>query len=272
MADIKWIKITTDIFDDEKILLIENLPDGDALIVIWFKLLCLAGKQNNGGVFMLNDRLAITEDMLATIFRRSKATVRLALETFEQFGMIETLDGVITIPNWEKHQNIDGMEKIREQNRIRKQNQREREKLLSCDSHVTVTPSHATDKDKDKDKDKNKNSVEEDVQAPQPTVSDYDGIIRLWNSCQCTQNIDRISPATRRDNNTRILLHEYGLGPFLDAIRSIDEQEFFQMNAKKRSLVTYDWFTDRNNYQKVIEGNYRYEHREETFLERLEKM
>ena len=49
MADVKWIKITTDIFDDEKILLIEGLPSSDEIIVIWFKLLILAGKQNNNG-------------------------------------------------------------------------------------------------------------------------------------------------------------------------------------------------------------------------------
>ena len=53
MADVKWIKITTDIFDDEKIILIESLPDAYAIITVWFKLLCLAGKQNNSGVFMM---------------------------------------------------------------------------------------------------------------------------------------------------------------------------------------------------------------------------
>ena len=111
MADIKWIKITTDIFDDEKILMIESLPDADAIIVIWFKLLCLAGKQNNSGVFMLNDRIPYTDKMLATIFRRKESTVQLALQTFEQFGMIEVIDGVITIPNWGKHQNFDAIEK-----------------------------------------------------------------------------------------------------------------------------------------------------------------
>lgn len=110
------------------------------------------------------------------------------------------------------------------------------------------------------------------VEAPQPTTSDYDGIIKLWNSCQCTQKIDRIAPMTRRENNTRLILHEYSLNDFLNAIKSIDEQEYFQMQAKQRSLVGYDWFVDINNFQKVIEGNYRYEHREESFLERLEKM
>lgn len=114
MAEVKWIKITTDIFDDEKILLIESLPERDSLIVIWFKLLCMAGKQNNSGVFLLNDKIAYTDEMLATIFRRPLNTVRLALSTFEQYGMIEIFDGVITIPNWGKHQNLDQLESRKE--------------------------------------------------------------------------------------------------------------------------------------------------------------
>ena len=59
MADVKWIKILTDIFDDEKILLIETLPEDDSIIVIWFKILCLAGKQNNSGSFSQQVRLRV---------------------------------------------------------------------------------------------------------------------------------------------------------------------------------------------------------------------
>ena len=150
MADVKWIKICTDIFDDEKMTLLDAMPERDAIIVIWFKLLCMAGKQNNGGVFMLNDKIAYTDEMLATIFRRPINIVRLALSTFEQFGMIEIVNNTYTIPNWEKHQNIYGLEKIREQNKLRKRKQREKEKLsLPC--HVTVTQSHAIDIDKELD-------------------------------------------------------------------------------------------------------------------------
>jgi predicted phage replisome organizer len=159
MADVKWIKITTDIFDDEKILLLESLPEADSIIVIWFKLLCLAGKMNNNGVFTMSNRIAYTDKMLATIFRRREATVQLALQTFEQFGMIEVIDGVITIPNWEKHQNIEGMEKIREQTRKRVANHREKQKLISSNvsCNVTVTECNATDKIRE-----DKNRLEED--------------------------------------------------------------------------------------------------------------
>ena len=96
MADVKWIKITTDIFDDEKVLLIESLPDAYAIITVWFKLLCLAGKQNNSGVFMMNNQIPYTDKMLATIFRMKEATVTMALQTFESFGMVEIIDGVMT--------------------------------------------------------------------------------------------------------------------------------------------------------------------------------
>lgn len=151
MADVKWIKITTDIFDDEKILLIESMPDADAVLVIWLKLLCLAGKQNNCGVFTMSNRIPYTDEMLATIMRRPVSTVRMSLAIFEQFGMIEVTDGVISIANWEKHQNIEGMERVRELNRLRKQRQREREKLALPESDVTSRDSHATDKNREEE-------------------------------------------------------------------------------------------------------------------------
>ena len=162
-TEIKWIKIATNIFSDEKILLIEQMPDADTILVIWFKLLCMAGKENNCGVFVMGNKFAYTDEMLATIFRRNLQTIRLALSTFEAFGMIEIIEDpygndVYTIPNWEKHQNIDGMDKIREQNRIRKQNQRQRQKQLAIEekNHVKSRDSHAIDKDKEKEKEEEK--------------------------------------------------------------------------------------------------------------------
>lgn len=131
MATVKWIKITTDIFDDEKILLIESMPEADSIIVIWFKLLAFAGKQNNSGVFMLNDRIAYTDEMLATIFRRPLHTVRLALKTFEQFGMIEVVNNTITIPNWGKHQSIDQLENKKEYMKNYMQEYRGKQKMLT---------------------------------------------------------------------------------------------------------------------------------------------
>lgn len=177
MADVKWIKIVVDIFDDEKILLIESLPDCDSIITIWLKLLCMAGKSNNHGVFLLNNKIAYTDEMLATIFRRPINTVRLALDTFESFGMIERVEGVITIPNWDKHQSLDQLEAKKEYNRKYMAAKRESQKQLannsSSDSSTTVVPlsnnSSSADKNREEveveeiriEEDKNNNSISE---------------------------------------------------------------------------------------------------------------
>jgi len=171
MADVKWIKIVTDIFDDEKILLIESLPDADSIIVVWFKLLTLAGKQNNNGVFLMSNRIPYTEEMLSTIFRRNINTVRLAIRTFEQFGMIEVVDNVITIPNWNKHQSLDAYEKKKERDRLYQQGRRAAQRALIAEkssdtssdasSYVAVSEEDKErDKEKEEDK-KEKKSVKE---------------------------------------------------------------------------------------------------------------
>jgi len=164
MADVKWIKITTDVFDDEKILMIESLPSADSIIVIWFKLLAFAGKQNNDGVFLMSNRIAYTDEMLASIFRRDVNVVRLALKAFEEYGMIEIVNNVICIPNWNKHQTLDAYEKKKERDRLYQKERRAVQRALIAQSSEKSSDSQSTqssdvviseeDKERDIDKDK----------------------------------------------------------------------------------------------------------------------
>ena len=164
MAEIKWIKIVTDVFDDEKILMIESMPDADSMIVIWFKLLCLAGKQNNSGVFLMG-RMPYTDEMFSTIFRRPLNTVRMALKTFEQFGMIEIVNNTVTIPNWGKHQSIDQIEAKNEYMRNYMKEYRAKQKLISEGRKVnskTNSKANVSSLDKSRVKE-NKEKNKEDV-------------------------------------------------------------------------------------------------------------
>ena len=181
MSEIKWIKITTDIFDDEKIRLIDALPDHDAILVIWFKILALAGKHNRNGLLMMSDKVHYTDEMLATIFQRPLNSVRMALGVFEQFGMIEIIDGVITLPNWEKHQNIDGMERIKEQTRNRVARHREKQKNLALGNvtcNVTVTDGNALEEEGDKTKIKTRLDEDKNI----TTTSNSENILELFQS------------------------------------------------------------------------------------------
>ncbi len=157
MADVKWIKIVTDMFNNRKIKQIRKMPEGDAIIVIWFQMLCLAGQTNDNGTVYFSKDVPYTDEMLATEFDRPISTIRLALAVFEKFGMIEIFDSIFLVSNWEKYQSVEKLDKIREQNRLRKQNQREREKVKLIECHVTshteVTDNHAIELELDKEKD-----------------------------------------------------------------------------------------------------------------------
>ena len=154
MADVKWIKIAINMFDNRKIRQIETMPDGDSLLLIWVKLLCLAGNVNDGGYIYLTKEIPYTDEMLATQFNKPLPTIRLALKTFEQFGMIEVINNMILLSSWQKYQNTDKLEEMREKNRARQKRyyDRQKEKLLA-EHNLTlgITSSNALDIDKDID-------------------------------------------------------------------------------------------------------------------------
>jgi len=142
-------------FDNRKIKHLRRLPDGNNIVLIWVMLLTMAGRCNSGGMIFLTENIPYTPKMLADELDFEENTVRLALEALEKLNMIVTDGSCFAIAGWEEYQNIEGMDKIREQNRLRKQKQREKKRLLpdaSRDAHVTVTQSHATDIDIEEDK------------------------------------------------------------------------------------------------------------------------
>ena len=243
MTNVKWIKITVNIFDDEKILLIESLPDADSIIVIWFKLLCLAGKQNNHGVFMLNDSIPYTDEMLATIFRRKVTTVKMAMETFERFGMIARIDGAVTIPNWGKHQSLDQLENRQEYMREYMRSYRQKQKSITCkvngkiNSKVDVSPL-----EEDKSKKENKNI--------------YQLIADMYNElCSSFPKITKLSD--RRKKTIRARMNQgYTVEDFRRLFESAEASSFLKGGNGRDWSASFDWLIQDGNMAKVLDGNY----------------
>ena len=158
MADVKWIKITTDMFDNRKIKHLRRLPDGNNIVLIWVMLLTMAGRCNANGMVFLTENIPYTPKMLADELDFEENTVILALKALENLNMIVTDSGFFSIAGWQEYQNIDGMDKIREQNRIRQANFKQRQKLLkgNVTDNVIITEGNATEKDIEEDKDKDK--------------------------------------------------------------------------------------------------------------------
>lgn len=253
MADVKWIKITTDIFDDEKILLIESLPDAYAIITVWFKLLCLAGKQNNNGVFMMG-RIAYTDKMLATIFRMKETTVTMALQTFEQFGMVEIVDGVITIPNWGKHQSLDAYEKKKLRDRERIARKRAEQKAL-----IAMSPDKSPDvafleEDIEEEREKEIDDIPSGVTPPPEPKTDYQQIVDLYHSiCKSFPSVRSLSDARKKAIKAR--LKTYTIDDFKTVFENAEASSFLK-GADGGWKASFDWLIKEANMLKVLEGNY----------------
>lgn len=249
MADVKWIKLSTGIFDNRKIRQIECLPDGDSIIVIWMKLLCLAGEINDCGMVYFTREIPYTDQMLSQQFNRPLTTIQMALNTFQQFGMIQLIDNILHISNWEKYQNVEGMERIREQNRLRKQKQRERQKLLpsmSQDSHVTVTQCHATEEDIEEDKEKD---IERDKKI------DYNGIMDAYNTiCPSFPAIRSLSEARKKAIKAR--LNTYTVEDIHEVFRKAEASDFLKGKNDRNWQANFDWIMKDANIAKILDGNY----------------
>lgn len=296
MADINWIKLRVDMFDDEKIKIIQSMPEGDAILVIWIRIIALAGKCNAKGLVLIEDEFPYSDEMLATIFNKPLATVRLALGTFEKFRMIERTEKGIYISNFEKHQNTEGMEKIREQARIRKQREREKKRALleagntpalpetlpenvtdNVTSHVTsrVTEREVTKQNKNKNKNIYNISSNEDIVETSEKTSEvpdrkserlsYDEIMKDFHAtCPDLPGIRALNDA--RKTKIRSLVKELdklkifpGVEPEkkLHVIfRAAQNSDFLSGRSGKWNGCSFDWLINKTNALKVLEGQY----------------
>ena len=245
MAEVKWIKITTDMFDNRKIKHLRRLPDGNNIVLIWVMLLTMAGRCNANGMIFLTENIPYTPKMLADELDFEENTVQLALQALEQLGMIVTNNGYFAIAGWEEYQNIEGMERIREQNRIRKQRQREKEKLLPNNSHVTSRDSHATDIDIDKelDKDKEKEKI------------NYQRIVDMYNdTCVSFPRLKSLSENRKKSIKARLKTYSYD--DFKTLFEKAEASDFLKGKNNKDWSATFDWLIKDSNMAKVLDGNY----------------
>lgn len=259
MAEVKWIKIVTDIFNDEKIKLIESMPEADSLLVIWFKILCLAGNTNQSGLLIMNNKIHYTDEMLSSLFNRPLNTVRMGLEIFQKFGMIEIINNCYYISNWEKHQNVESLDKVREQTRLRVS--KHRQKLLDSNvtSNVTVTDCNATEEDKELDIDI---ELDKDKEVIEKCPTPYEEIKDLYNSICKTI----LSEVKFLSDNRKTAIKTAWTKIKGDRAHKIETITTLFTKASKSKFLTgsndrgwradFDWLIKEKNMFKVLEGSY----------------
>lgn len=144
MVQVQWIKIYTDIFDNEKMKKILRGRDGDTYFRVWVQLLTLAAKSNMGGAIMLGENIPMTVQDIADTMNKTADKLRTIMDKLCTLDMIVVNDDVISIKNWDVYQSVTELEKIRENQR--KRTQKFRDKQKKC--NVTETLGNTEEKNR----------------------------------------------------------------------------------------------------------------------------
>lgn len=270
MVDVQWIRITTDMFDNRKIKHLRKLPEGNNIVLIWVMLLTMAGRCNAGGMIFLTENIPYTTKMLADELGFEENTIRLALQVFEELHMVTTDQEYLCVPGWEEYQNVEGLDRIREQTRVRVANHRERKRLSVCNvtGNVTVTPCNATEEDKEVEvdiEDSSSSLRSEELVAPEPAATPpaerpapipYREIADLYNAaCPKMPKCTALSEARKKAIRAR-----YSSGYKLDDFRRLfamaGESAFLNGGNNWNFMANFDWLIRDANMAKVLSGNY----------------
>ena len=270
MADVQWIRITTDMFDNRKIKFLRKLPDGNNLVLIWVMLLTMAGRCNSGGMIFLTENIPYTPKILADELEFEESTVLLALQTFEKLHMVATSNDFLVIPGWEEYQNVEGLDRIREQTRIRVANHREKKRSVICNvtGNVTVTDGNATEEEKEEDKEIDNSSSSlrsEELVAPEAAATPqqeeieripYAKVKKLYNDlCPKMARCTVMSDARKRAIKARFS-RGYELEDFERLFTLAGQSTFLNGGNMRNFVANFDWLIKDANIAKVLDGNY----------------
>jgi predicted phage replisome organizer len=231
------------------------MPEGNNVILIWVFLISEAGKCNKNGGLFLTDLMPFNVDDLAIEFDFEVDVIRLALNILEKFEMIEIFEDVIYIKNWGEYQNIEGMDKIREQTRLRNVKYRQKQKLLN---DVSVTSHDATELEKELELEEEK---EEEIKkpplpSPKELSIDYNKIKEDFN-IKCTKLNPITTMTTKRKQSILARVKENGIESIDIVFENSSKSKFMSGDNDRNWTATFDWIMKPSNYIKVLEGNYK---------------
>ena len=280
MGDLQWIKLNLAMFSNRKIRYIRHLPEGNNIVLIWIMLLVLAGKCNSGGMIFLTENVPYTTETLSDELGFETATVTLALRVLEELGMIQE-GGALCITNWEEYQNIDAMDRVREQGRIRQKAWYDKHKKAlpsgekekpNVRSNAHLTQPNATEEEKEKERRlKNTNT---NVGGKKEVVSFQGGtgekreaktadnrrqtiraVTDLFNQiCGYASRVRMLSAPM--EETVVSLTERYGIENIELAFRKAAASSVLNGNNKLQFKATFGWLMDDSHLAKTLNGDY----------------
>lgn len=247
MNDVKWIRLEIDMFDNKKIKHIRKLPEGNNIVLIWMMLLTMAGRCNLNGIIFLTENIPYTNKMLADELDFDESVIELALTILEKFGMITREGTLLSIPGWEEHQNVDGLDRIREQTRKRVAEHRKRQKEIAAVEQAEESV-EIPESAEPVEKIEVKNLIK---------TGDVQKVINEWNTLQefGIAPVMRLAPSSKRCQDLKVIIRKHGVDNVLKAIQNVRESKFLKGEVNN-FIIDFKFFTNIKKFERILNNAY----------------
>ena len=269
-----YLKLKENFYEDEKIIMLESLPDGMLYSNILMKLYLRSLKRE--GKLMISDRIPLNPVALSQITRHSVGDVEKAIKVLQELELIEILDNgaiyMLDIQNFIGKSSTEGDRKREYRKRIEEEKTLE----LSQSDNFDVTNVHQVDgqmsgqtstrditrditrvKSLETTDDKSHSDISQsDKKSKQTWQEQLNRIFKEWNSID--DNLPKINFIKNGSTRQRLLqarINEYGFDNVLKAIDNVKNSQYLKGYVKS-FRITFDWFIKPNNFPKVLDGNY----------------
>lgn len=97
MSDVKWIKLSTNMFEDEKIRLIEQMPEADSILVCWFKLYLMTSKDKSLKLENFATETHSLEELLSVLLRKDVEFIKRMIAVLTDVGVLVIGNDVLEV-------------------------------------------------------------------------------------------------------------------------------------------------------------------------------
>lgn len=244
-----WLKLHRNFFKRHDIRILENMPNGKELVLLYLKL--MTESVDHEGALRFSDTLPYSEEMLASVTDTAEEIVHTGMQIFQELRILEVQeDGTIFLPAAAKLLDSETYAAKR------KREAKEPDGGKFPPFRGNFAQEKETDTESDTDKD---TEIEtEGLTVPEGTVrraKDARRVMQAWNSLGL-QQVSRITADSNRGRMLYARITDYGVDAVLEAIEKIRNSDFLKGQNAKGWSITFDWFVKPNNFPKVLEGNY----------------
>lgn len=183
-----YLRMKESFFDEDKMVVLESMPDGYLYSNILLKLYLKSIKNN--GKLMLNDYIPYNPQMIATITRHPVGVVEKAIQIFEKIGIVDVLDnGTIYMLDIQEYIGKTSTESDRKREYRRKIEEEKAKQMGHLSGQCDLEIELEKDIDKEIDKEKEIKKKKPQPTEPKKTFGSYKNV-RLTDSQLQKLNID----------------------------------------------------------------------------------